>query len=190
MTAKQWAARAVVAATMAAGLSACGGGGDSAAPAVVPAPEELKAGLTIKESTDSDFQPAVYADMKIINTDTVFDTTEEFGRFAQNNQPGSVNHIQLLVRFSKTTGQVSKLTLTKDTFGTPLRAMGCGFDGFSCDNSRIAVNLGANEIRVTSLGLKSLTFSATDSALIISNTDTHLTANPGTATISGAITLK
>jgi hypothetical protein len=50
MTAKQWAARAVVAATLAAGLSACGGGGDSAAPAVTPTPEVLTAGLTIKES--------------------------------------------------------------------------------------------------------------------------------------------
>jgi len=49
MTAKQWAALAVLAATMAAGLSACGGGGDSAAPAA-PTPEVLTAGLTIKES--------------------------------------------------------------------------------------------------------------------------------------------
>jgi len=50
MTAKQWTARAVLAATMAAGLSACGGGGDSAAPAPTVAPEALTAGLTIKES--------------------------------------------------------------------------------------------------------------------------------------------
>jgi hypothetical protein len=190
MTAKQWAARAVMAAAMAAGLSACGGGGDSAAPAEVPAPEILKAGLTIKESTDSDFQSVVYTDMKIINTDTVFDTTEEYGRFAQNNLPGSTNNIQLLVRFSKTTGQVSRVTLAKDTFGTPLRAMGCGFDGFLCDNSRIAINLAANEIRVTSLSLKSLTFEVADTGLIISDTKTHLKPNPGTATISGIVTLK
>jgi hypothetical protein len=67
MTAKQWAARAVMAAAMAAGLSACGGGGDSAAPAVAPTPEVLTVGLTIKESSGDSPSKGSYA-VKILDT--------------------------------------------------------------------------------------------------------------------------
>jgi hypothetical protein len=191
MTAKQWAARAVMAAAMAAGLSACGGGGDSAAPIVAPTPEELKAGLTIKASTDNNFQPLAYTDMAIRDVGTDADTATEYGKFAQNNQLGAANHMELLVRFSKTTGQVSRVTLLKDPFGAPWHAMGCGFDGFQCDNSRITVNQSANEIRVSSMTLQTLTFSpSAPGDVIISDPDTHLAANPGTATISGIVTLK
>jgi hypothetical protein len=193
MTAKQWAARAVMAAVMAAamaaGLSACGGGGDGAAPAVVPAPEVLKAGLTIKESTDAAFQPFAFNDLKVIDFGTDYDTETDYGRYAQNNEPGGANHIELMVWYSKTTGQVSRATLVTDPLKRPFHAVGCGFDGYSCDNSRIAVSAGTKEIRVTSLALKSLTFTATAGDFVISDPGTHLAASPNTATVSGVIAL-
>ena len=189
MTTKQWAARAVLAATMAAGLSACGGGGDSAVPAA-EAPEVLAAGMVIKASTDKEFQPLAYADMKVIDVETDFDTETEYGRFAQNNEPGSKDHIELLVRFSKATGQISRATLVKYFFPDPFHVMGCGFDGFACDNSRITFNSSTNEIRITSLDFKSLTTTSRNGARIISDPSTHLAAAPGLATVSGIITLK
>jgi len=189
MTAKQWAARAVVAATMAAGLSACGGGGDSAAPAVAPAPEVLTAGLTIKESTDSSFQPFTFADLKFIDFGTDYDTPTDYGRYAQNNEAGGANHIELMVWYSKTTGLVSRATLVTDPLKAPFHAIGCGFDGYSCDNSRISVNTNSKEIRVSSLPLKSLTFTTTSGDFVISDSSTHLATNPGTVVVSGSVVL-
>jgi hypothetical protein len=191
MTAKQWAARAVMAAAMAAGLSACGGGGDSAAPTVAPAPEELTAGLTIKESTDTVFRPAAYPDMKVLNLGTKADTATEYVRYAERTATGGIGQIGLLVKFSKTTGQVSRVTLLNDQTPGNWHALGCGFDGFACDNSKITVDPATSVIRVTSMPLKTLTFSqSAPGDVIISDPDTHLAANPGTATISGIVTLK
>jgi hypothetical protein len=189
MTAKQWTARAVMAAAMAAGLSACGGGGDSAAPAPTAAPEVLTAGLTIKNSSDAAFTPTAYPNMKVIDVGTNYDTATEYGRYAEYVE-SATNSIELLVKFSKTTGQVSRVTLVKAPFGQTWHAMGCGFDGFTCDNSSITINPTTNEIRVSSLNLKSLTFTSTDSILIMTDPNTQLAATPGTSTISGAVSLK
>jgi hypothetical protein len=193
MTAKQWAARAVMAAAMAAGLSACGGGGDGAAPAVAPTPEELTAGLTIKSSTDAAFEVSAYGNMKIQDTGTDYDTPSnsptEYGRFAQNNEPNTPNHIELMVRFSKATNQVTYVTLVKYPKGSPMSAVGCGFSNYSCDNKAISVNPTTKEIRITSLSLKSLAFTTTSSDLIIFDDGTKISNLPGTVVASGVMAL-
>jgi hypothetical protein len=191
MTTKQWAVRAVLAATMAAGLSACGGGGDGAAPAVAPTPEVLTAGLAVKESTDAVFRPATYPDMAVRDLETFLDTDTEYARYAERTSTDGIGQLGLLVKLLKTTGQVSRVTLLNDQTPGSWHALGCGFDGFACDNSKITVDPATNVIRVTSMPLKTLTFSqSAPSYDIISDPDTHLAANPGTAIVSGVLTPK
>jgi hypothetical protein len=190
MTAKQWAARAVMAAAMATGLGACGGGGDSAAPAVAPTPEELTAGLTVKESSDSAFSTFEYKTLKALATDGAFDTSTESTIFAQNNEAGNIDHIELTATYLKSTGQILKVVLLKNPALQTWHAVGCGFDSFACDNSKIKQSASTKELRVSSLQLKSLSFSPTiPSASIISDAGTHLSSTPGLALVSGVVSL-
>jgi hypothetical protein len=190
MTAKQWAARAVVAATMAAGLSACGGGGDSAATSTTPTvtPELLTPGLTIKASSDGAFaKDTQYSAMTVAGILGVNDNAAtEATVYADDG-----NNLELSATYLKATGQILKLVVIDTPTPNMLNwhAVGCGFGSLTCDNSRISINLTTKEIRITSLPLKTLTFTATSSPNVILDANTQLNANPGTVAVSGILTL-
>lgn len=186
MTAKQWAARAVLAATMAAGLSACGGGGDGAAP--VAAPETLKVGLTIKESTDAAFPVSNYESMRIEPEGNV-ETSTQVKIYAENSIPGSPDHVELTALFDKNTQLVTRVVFLKVVQNNSFLAVGCGFDSHPCDNSKVTLNPATSEVRVTSLPLKTLAFSSTRSAQVISDGNTRLSPSPNTVVVSGIVNL-
>jgi hypothetical protein len=180
MTAKQWAARAVLAAAMAAGLSACGGGGgDSAA---TPQPETLTAGLTIKESIGNAPPKATYM-VKIIdelpnalanaqgsNTTYPDALTYTFEENAQSPVIGGT------VSINKNDGSIIQALLYGNGLGvTPVA---CGLPVPSNPCSGLKVDLNTKTITITSVVLKAVT--SDWSALNV--------ANPGQVTASGIVT--
>jgi hypothetical protein len=160
MTVKQWAARAVVAATMAAGLSACGGGGDSAAPAATP--EILTTGLTVKESTFPSIQADKY-NMAILPSGGGVDDNGIITAAAANFQKDSPPKLLfLLASLDPSTNTVTKAAVIQNYNSTDLnewKILGCGFGDFKCTN--ITVNPKTLEVDVKSTTLKALDFNRT-----------------------------
>jgi hypothetical protein len=183
MTAKQWAARAVMAAAMAAGLSACGGGGDSAAPAVAPTPEELTAGLTIKESTINRMDKNSY--QMRLTAAGVKDTGSTIEYIASSPAP---NRFFLGISYDKTTKQVRKVVLQTLPSSDFVQA-GCGYSDFACDNSHITIDPLSSQIKVSSLVLKELTSPGTDLASVMTDPKTAVASPAGSLTVSGVMTL-
>jgi hypothetical protein len=184
MTAKQWAARAVMAAAMAAGLSACGGGGDSAAS---PTPETLTAGLTIKESTGNAPAKGTYA-VKIIdelpnalvnaqgsNTTYPGALTYTFEENTQNPVIGGT------VSINKTDGSIIQALIYGYGDGISVSSttpVACGLPAPSNPCTGLKVDLNTKTITITSVVLKAVT--SDWSALNV--------ANPGQVTASGIVT--
>jgi hypothetical protein len=188
MTAKQWAARAVVAATMATGLSACGGGGggDSAAPAVTPTPEVLTAGLTVKESTGNAPAKGTYV-VKIIdelpnalvnaqgsNTTYPGALTYTFEEIAQKPVIGGT------VSINKNDGSIIQALIYGYGNGISLSSttpVACGLPAPSNPCSGLNVDLNTKTITITSVVLKAVT----------SDWSAFNVANPGQVTVSGIV---
>ncbi|MEY2838958.1 MAG: hypothetical protein RJB60_1257 [Pseudomonadota bacterium] len=181
MTAKQWAARAVMAAAMAAGLSACGGGGggDSAAP---PPPETLTAGLTIKESTGNAPAKGTYV-VKII---------DELPNALANAQGSNTTYLDALTyTFEENTqrpGIGGTISINKNDgsiiqalvygFGLGVTPVACGLAAPSNPCSGLKVDLNTKTITITSVVLKAVT----------SDWSGLNVANPGQVTVSGIVT--
>jgi hypothetical protein len=179
MTAKQWAARAVMAAAMAAGLSACGGGGDSAAPAVAPTPEVLTAGLTLRDASGATPKEGTYSVTVVATLNNEVDDAQT----RKQPAPG----ITTFVFFNDPLGTFGGSVSAKDD-GTVVRAIiygknrqlqpsACGIDG----------------IKNPCVGFKvdpvAKTFSATSVVLKAVNEDWSglNTAAPGQVTVSGIV---
>ena len=178
MTTKQWAARAVLAATMAAGLSACGGGGDSAMPAAAPAQEVLAPGLTLRESTGAAPADGAYSVKVVVGlvdaTDAVFPPdkkTPGFTTFVFINLPkeslgGSITATK--------DGSITRALLYgKNTSANPVA---CGIEGLSNPCKGFKVNLITGTFTATSVVLKAVNQAWSGPA------DT-----PGQVTISGSV---
>jgi hypothetical protein len=181
MTAKQWAARAVMAAAMAAGLSACGGGGDSAAPAVAPTPEELTAGLTLRNSSgDSPANGSYTVQVDGTVTDRIL-TSDGGGAplsgvttfiFSDNNVSPKFGGT---ITFTTADGTVTRALLYKTNLQD--KPVACGFDGINHPCTGFKVDVANKKFTATSVILKTV------------NSDwTGLnTTNPGQVTASGIV---
>ena len=184
MTTKQWAARAVLAATMAAGLSACGGGGDSAATAATPTPEVLKAGLTIKESSISQMNTGLYQMTLIIDGITDTGPTIEYIATSQYPMP-----YFLAVSYDKTSKKVTKAALQTQPELSFVQA-GCGFSSFECNNSHITIDPINGHVSVSSLVLKELSSPGSKNLIeLMANQKTGVTKPAGTLVVSGSLKL-
>jgi hypothetical protein len=166
MTAKQWAARAVMAVSMATGLSACGGGGDSststAAATATATPEILTAGLTVKESTFPSIQVDKY-NMEIAPNDGGLNDNGIITAFATNFHKDPIGKFLVLIAsMDPVTNTVIKAVIIQSYDSSDLNAakiLGCGFGEFKCTN--ITVNPKTLEVDVKSTTLKALDFNRT-----------------------------
>jgi hypothetical protein len=188
MTAKQWAARAVVAATMAAGLSACGGGGDSAAPATTPTPEMLTVGLTLKNSTgDAPASGSYTVTVTASEPDKIL--TPRVGGAATQVGGGATQVGVTSVLFSDAeVNPKFQGTVTYTADGVVTRAVlfgefaqdkpvACGIDGISNPCIGFKVDFSGKTFSATSVVMKSINSSWTGLN----------TVNPGQVTVSGIV---
>lgn len=186
MNAKRWAAHAALMATMVAGLTACGGGGDGAATETKAPEEQLTAGLTIKESTGGVF-PAVgtYA-LKVV-TPATSAGVNKLTFLASNETSAPLDYLEARVVYDSNTNTVDKAVIVRIQNGSTFTsAVGCGITpAFAC--SGIVINPNTSEIRASSVVLKELDFTSTNSAQIISDPGTTY-AGTGSLKASGSLT--
>jgi hypothetical protein len=181
MTAKQLAARAVMAAVMAAGLSACGGGGDGAAPApAASTPEILTAGLTLRDAIGESPANGKYT----VNIFTILTNSYE-------NSPSGFTTIQGVNTYAFSNDQNARNfggSISVDGNGTVVRAMlygsnlqdkpmACGISGINNPCTGFKVDLVNKSFSATSVVLKA-----------VNPTWSGLSSTPGQVTVSGIVT--
>ena len=188
MNAKRWAAHAALMATLVAGLTACGGGGDSAPVAEAKVPEEqLSPGLDIMESTGGDLPTVGQYMLKVVTPPT--QTGINKITFQANDEATAASATDVLeayVIYDSNTKTVDKAVIVRIK-NNQFSAAGCGITtDFVC--SGIVINPSTPEIRASSVVLKELTFDPfAQSSEIISDPATTY-AGTGSLKASGSLT--
>lgn len=190
MNAKRWAAHAALMATLVAGLTACGGGGDGAATETKAPEEQLTAGLTIRENTASLPENITFA-IKALTTpvDTLSPTQSVYVASNVDDAAQDNKELELYVIYDSASNSVVKAVILRyPPAGAPWVGFGCGVSGaLSCSN--IVINPVTKEIRASSVVFKELVFSdSLGSEDIITAVDTVYAANGASLKASGSLT--
>lgn len=160
MNAKRWAAHAALMATLVAGLTACGGGGDSA-PEAKAQEEQLTAGLTLREGTGPVTANGTYI-VELLDVTTDFMPLSPSGD-NENDKTGFTTaefrdsaltpRLYGSVTFKTATGEVEQVIL--GTPGTPNTEVGCG-TRYATPCTGLTVNPATGGFTAKSVVLKAL----------------------------------
>jgi hypothetical protein len=159
MNAKRWAAHAAVMATLMAGLTACGGGGDGAATETKAPEEVLTAGLTLREGSGPVAANGTYS-VKLDAVTTDFmpltpasnDTNKTGYTTAEFSENATTPRLFGSVTFKTTTGEVEQVILVANT---PNTDVGCG-TRYATPCTGLTVNPATGGFTAKSVVLKAL----------------------------------